>query len=353
MGVYLRGNRYHFKKMVEGKVYYKPLRIRKGQESLLSARVKQVEEEIIAQHYGIPYKGSDSTTFQDYSLTYLSQKKYKKTWERDKQRLAIMAEIVGDPPLRSMGKPDIQRLEKALFARGLKPSTVNRYFEILNNMFNTAIEDEVLDKNPCRFYKRYTEDGSRRALSQDELRKILSAAKEIQESPRSNIQSLIYDIIILALSTGMRLSEMLNLKRIHVDLERNRITLPISHTKYKRRGGGRQRVKVIVMNTTAMRILSKHLARSEYVLPVGWRDASTVFHVVRKIRKMTGIEDFTFHQLRHTVATFLTSKVDIATSRIILGHSDIQTTLKYSHPSSLEEGVAKLDTLVADLQGNA
>jgi hypothetical protein len=55
MGLYIRGNRYYFKKQKGGKVYYKTIGLKKGQEHLLSERIKQVEDEIAAEHYGLEY----------------------------------------------------------------------------------------------------------------------------------------------------------------------------------------------------------------------------------------------------------------------------------------------------------
>ena len=79
MGLYIRGNRYYFKKQLEGKVYYKALKLKRGQENLLSARLKQIEDQITAEHYGIPYNPNKQINFLDYCNKYFESKKYKKT----------------------------------------------------------------------------------------------------------------------------------------------------------------------------------------------------------------------------------------------------------------------------------
>ena len=61
MGFYIRNQRYYFKKQIEGCVYYRALRLKRGQEGLLSARLKQVEDEITAQHFGLEYQRPDQS----------------------------------------------------------------------------------------------------------------------------------------------------------------------------------------------------------------------------------------------------------------------------------------------------
>ena len=76
-----------------------------------------------------------------------------------------------------------------------------------------------------------------------------------------------------------------------------------------------------------------------------------IYHGVQAIRRITGIQDFTFHRLRHTVSTIVASQSGLATARIVLGHADLSTTLRYTHPSVAEqrETVTKLGTYIRGL----
>ena len=66
MGLYIRNNHYYSKKQIKGKTYYRALNLKHGQERLLSARLKQVEEEVLAEHFGIPYSPNKQISFLDY-----------------------------------------------------------------------------------------------------------------------------------------------------------------------------------------------------------------------------------------------------------------------------------------------
>ncbi|NIM60034.1 MAG: tyrosine-type recombinase/integrase [Candidatus Aminicenantes bacterium] len=343
MGIYIRNNRYYFKKEIHGKKYYRALKLKRGQEALLSARLKQVEEEVLAKHFGISYSPNNQISFLDYCKKYLDSKKYKNSWDRDKQRLLIIGECLGDPLLSCIGKNQIEKLEKFLFARNLKPSTVNRYFELLKHLFNLAIEDRYISENPCRYYQKFIEDGYRRALSKEELERILTSARKLQEKPKSYIQSIIYDLIVLALNTGMRLSEILNLRKSYI--KDDVILYPISETKYRRRVYAQNsKVKVICLNEIALSIIKKMKGDDDFVFPIKWRVPNVIRKTITKIRKSSKVNDFTFHQLRHTTSTWLSSQVSLSTAKTILGHSDLKTTLKYTHPEIEEQrkGVAKI-----------
>lgn len=350
MGLYIRGRRYYFKKQIDGQVYRKSLSLKKGQERLLSARLEQVEEGILAKHFNIPSDSSDRISFNEYCEIYLRSKKDIKSIDRITQRLEIIKVRWKDPKLSSISKRHIKELEQYLFKRKLKSTTVNRYFEILRALFNMAIEDGYLKDNPARFYVPFLEDSTRRSLSQNEVRKILDAAKQISERPASPFQRHILDLIKLALYTGMRLSEILNLKRSYI--REGIIYYPLSMTKIKKRMASKdQKYKLVVLNSGAKKVMRRQPKRSsDYVFPVR-RDPNIVYWTVQRIREITGIHDFTFHQLRHTVSTYLSSELSLATAKTVLGHRDLKTTLRYTHPDLSEQrkAVSKMDTWISKI----
>ena len=75
-------------------------------------------------------------------------------------------------------------------------------------------------------------------------------------------------------------------------------------------------------------------------------DGDNLRRAFKKALQKAGIEDFHFHDLRHTFATRLAQNgVDIYTISKLLGHKDIQMTQRYSHhsPESLRDGIQVLE----------
>ena len=354
MGAYLRGRWWWYKRILEGRLYQKPLKIRKGQESMLSARIAQEDARIVALHYGLGVpSGGKAIALSKFIPRYLEAKRDKKTIDRDRQRLEYIASLLPDLPLNFYTKAHFEGLEKKLaeagpLGRPSKPATVNRYMELLRALFNLAIEDGELKENPLRFYHPFAEEGTRRALTEDEVRAILAAARKLETLKIFRIRHVFYDLLLFGLATGMRLSEILNLRRswISEDL----VAIPFSSTKSRRRGVGvsKQEAKLVTLNAAALEVIGRQPVTDEYVFALHRRDAMAVQHGVEGIRRLTGIKDFTFHHLRHTVSTLVASQSSLATARAVLGHSDLKTTLRYTHPSLADQRktVTILDTYI-------
>ena len=95
---------------------------------------------------------------------------------------------------------------------GLNKATVNRYLQLLRGMFYRAIDWEIYSKpNPVKKVKFFRKERERRASSDEELEKVLEAARAIAAKARSPLQKAFPDLIIFAAHTGFRKSEILNL----------------------------------------------------------------------------------------------------------------------------------------------
>ena len=352
MGVFIKSGRYHYKRMIDGRRYYRSLGLKKGQESMLSARMKQVDDEITALAYGLPAPGR-ATSFAEYIKSYVQHKAYKKSLDRDKQRLDHIADILPDLPLRQYRTAHFEALERTLMDDGKKPATVNRYMELCRHFFNLAIRDTILVVNPLVNYEPYVEDGTRRALSDEEVGAVLGACKKIEQDKRfKSVRHIAYDLIILALATGMRLSEILNLRRDQ--LREDIIELPMSATKSRRRGVSKQRTKIVALSPLALEVIGGQPESPDgFVFAMRHRHPNAIYSAVQKIRELSGVKDFTFHALRHTASTIIATQSSLATARVQLGHSDIRTTMKYTHPGLDDQrtAVAKVGEHIAGIIG--
>jgi integrase len=172
-------------------------------------------------------------------------------------------------------------------------------------------------------------------LTSEQLKSLLDAI-----SNDSNIE--VSDLVKLALFTGMRKGELLNLQWKDLDFDRGFITL--RDTK-----GGKD--QTIPMNENARNFLQSHSrSKSKYVFPGrnGGKRA-TVDVAANKIKKQAGLpKDFRpLHGLRHAYASMLVSsgKVDLYTLQKLLTHKDPRMTQRYAH---LRDEALKRAANVAD-----
>jgi integrase len=125
-------------------------------------------------------------------------------------------------------------------------------------------------------------------------------------------------IVVLALNTGMRRGEILGLEWKNVDLTRGLIY--VTNTK-----SGKDRV--IPLNQAARFALESVKQTGQRVFDVDWMKVA--WSAALRDAK---IDDFGFHDLRHTAATRLADAgTDAFTIAAILGHSTIQMSARYTH----------------------
>ncbi len=211
---------------------------------------------------------------------------------------------------------------------GTAPAGINKERARLHHFFAKCIEWEELSRNPCSGVKKLTEpDGVVAYLDGDERVRLLEAC-----SVRSGT---LHDIVVFAMLTGARLSEILNLRWENVDLRRRIITLRKTKSKKTRH---------IPVNPDLLGLLRRLEPAADSTAPLfppvwNGRRVSTAFRRVAsgwKRRNGTWVPGvkpgFRFHDLRHDFASWLTmGGVHIRGVQTLLGHADLRMTERYSH----------------------
>ena len=212
--------------------------------------------------------------------------------------------------------------------------TVAREMNILKRFLSLCVEWELLAYNPASGVKSpRVAPGRVRYLQAGELRVLLAACPE-----------WLRPIVGLAVATGMRRGEILGLRRLDVDRHGERILLP--QTK---NGEGR----IVYLNKLALQVFdARPIDRGNLTARV-FADVSgeQVSMAFRRAAKSANIEDFRFHDLRHTAASWLRMQgADIHTVAQLLGHKDLRMAARYQHlsPSFLSEAVKKLDDVFGE-----
>lgn len=228
--------------------------------------------------------------------------------------------------------PSLIAERRDMLARGLtnrgqarSPSTVVRYMATLSHVFTIAVKEwGWVDDSPMRKVTKPREPRGRvRFLSDDERVRLLAACKE------SNSEYL-YPVTVLALSTGGRRMEILGLKWKDIDFIRSVITL------HETKNGDRRILPLAGHALALIKDLAKDRASDcDLVFPGKSGSAPVDIRTPwENALKRVGIEDFKFHDLRHSCASYLAMNgASLAEIAEILGHKTLQMVKRYAHLS--------------------
>lgn len=229
---------------------------------------------------------------------------------------------------------------------GISDSSINRELEVLSAAINNARNKlEWGLPNPVQGRMLKEPEARVRWITRDEAGRLLDAA-------RASRSPYLADLLALALNTGMRREEMLGLEWRRVDLQAGLIHLEGRHTK----SGKRRSVPINKAARAAM--LSRARFRAEHCPASPWVFCRQHGGRIEDARKgflaacaKAGIEDFRFHDLRHTCAAWLVSVgVPLSEVRDLLGHCSVVMTERYAHlaPERVRSAVAMLDEVIEE-----
>ena len=207
-----------------------------------------------------------------------------------------------------------------------QPATVNRYLAALSHALSVAVKEwGWLQDNPVLKVSKPKEPRGRvRFLSDNERTELLEAC-------RNSTNTQLYVVVVLALSTGMRRGEILNLRWNDVDVPNGRITLHDTKNNERRVAPLVGHALEVMRGHAKVRRLgtelvfpSKNDAEVPIDIRVPWEAA------LREV----GVEDFRFHDLRHSAASYLAMNgASLAELAEVLGHKTLQMVKRYAHLS--------------------
>jgi integrase len=250
------------------------------------------------------------------------------------KRYAVMwSQALGGMPADALRAAHIQAW-RVRYLEDHAPASCNRALGLLGRVYTLAVRDEVVDRNPVRSAGRVQEPPGRvRWLSEEE-----------EDRLRAVMRPQDWRLVVLAMHTGMRQEEQFRLLRVHVHLSRGVAMVPRSKSN---------KARPVALNSVAREVLAEALSEHDlpWVFPGPLRRGPLDAHnwtsrIWRPALAAAGIEDFRWHDLRHTFASRLASQ-DVPTRVIqeLLGHSSPAMTAKYAHlaPSHLRAAVSILE----------
>jgi site-specific recombinase XerD len=226
------------------------------------------------------------------------------------------------------------RLESTLnelsYRRKWSPATFNRHRSTLSAMFQCAIHNGKAENNPARSVAHRQENNQRvRYLTAEEETRLMMMIRARWPEREQEI--------VVALHSGMRRSEQFQtcqvpdggLKWEHINFKSGVLRLPRSKS-------GKAR-PIPINSVLRQTLLAIQRTTSPYVF-----DGTDPNKWFVKACQLAGVNDFHWHDFRHTFASRLVmAGVPIRTVAELLGHSEITTTMRYAHlaPGHLADAV--------------
>ena len=233
--------------------------------------------------------------------------------------------------ITELKKIDTSQYVSYLFNQNLKSSSVNRKISSLKTFFNFLLKKKLISANPFADQIMPKKPISLpKSISEDDVVKLLDAPK---------VDSLIglrdRAMLELLYASGVRISELVNIKFSDLDLDRNIIKVfgkgskerlvPFgedaaqwisAYIDERKKNKDLASIKNIFLNNRGTKI-SRHAfwhRLKEYCLEIGLK------------------QDISPHTLRHAFATHLLNRgADLRSVQVLLGHSDLSTTQIYTH----------------------
>lgn len=257
----------------------------------------------------------------------------------------------GDMRIKDITRRDIETARELLIKKDKTPQYLNNCFAHLNHVFNNAVIDETIDKNPCKALKQLKRvtpaisENKHRSLTVEETQAFFEKAKERN--------SYYINDFLLMIKSGIRVGELAALYPADIDkkngfihirrtITRNEIGGYVVGDNAKTKSGTRD----IPLTSEIEDIIQKQqeLNRVIFGLEVNgllFKSAEgeilreySANREIKRICKAAGIEEFTCHAFRNTFATrFIEQRPqDYKILSEILGHKDISITLNlYTH----------------------
>lgn len=255
------------------------------------------------------------------NVTPATREWYETAWQAF--RASRASSSTADPDL--ITRADLTNFVVHLRQRGVKPVSCNTWVRAMNAFCRWLHEQGHAPKlerlQPQRLGKRLLPVHDERVL------RLMLTFK-----PKGFRQARIHATVVALLDTGCRIQELLSARTADFDFDNLLLTVTGKGRKERRVPFSTELRKVLFR---LEQVKAKSEIRSDLMFPaigaISWdqRNALRSYHCWLK---SLGFPRSGFHKLRHTFAThYLRNGGDVVRLSIILGHSDVSTTMKYLH----------------------
>jgi integrase len=232
----------------------------------------------------------------------------------------VVSQLLGHLHLDEINRRSLAEYVATRKRTAVTDATIRRDLAFLGSIFTAAIRWGWADTSPVtNFNKKALKESSPRTrfLAREEFARLLGAASDDLKP-----------ILMLAVETGLRKEELLGLTFPSIDLRRRELHLTVTKTGRPRR---------VPLSPKALETIRELLERSRprtsylFCKPDGSRIGNPKKAFIGACRR-AGIDDFRFHDLRHTYASWwVQDGGDLYRLSRILGHATLQMSSRYAH----------------------
>lgn len=354
-------------------------RVRKSLGTTDKKQAQELHDRLKSEAWRVEELGDlPQRSFEEACIRWLDEKEHKRSLDDDKVKIEFflqhfagrdIATITGEEVQKIVGKMinrnhrrkwEIQRKaairdEKPVPAYKDKPvsaATKSHYLSFIRSLLRAAANEWEWIKSAPVIKTKKPISKRIRWLTREEASRLIGCMPES-----------IKPIVVFALSTGLRRSNILDLEWSQVDMQRKVAWINPENAKAGKAIG-------VALNDTACKVLKGQIGKHHRWVfvhtKVGTRADGTKTPAIRKMRcddnsawrlglKRAGIEDFRFHDLRHTWASWLIqSGVPLSALQEMGGWESIEMVRRYAHlaPNHLTEHACKIDSLLGENDTN-
>ena len=300
----------------------------------LERKVREIKYEIERGHVYV----SQTVSLKEYALTWLETKtnRSQATYQEYEYFVNNHLKTLEDMRIDYIRPSDVQRLINSYSEH---PSMCKKILLTLRQIFDMAMNDDLIVKNPCNKINlpRHVKN-ERRPLNTEE-RSIVKEAKDLDERERAFIH--------LFYGSGLRPAEVYALQWADIDFENNTVSVnkALQFSRTGKTSVGLPKTNKSIRTIPLPDFVIRSL-RAYYDLGVhsptfylfgangGLFLSRTGYdNMFDRIAKKLGLSDVTPYTFRHTFCTICReNKVDIEVTQYLMGHSDTRMILQvYSH----------------------
>jgi integrase len=321
----------------------------------------KTRSELVENRWRDPADGSQP--FDDYAVSWIDERRSLRPRTADLYRwlnAKYLRPTFGRMPLRDVTAARVRTWRSELLAQGVSVSMCAKAYRLLRAILNTAVDDEILDRNPCRIRGAGDEHPEERPVL--EIEQVLALSERVPTRFRV--------LVLVTTFASLRWGEVSALQRRDIDIAHGTVTVRSAFVERsdgtieigppKSRAGRRtvvlpgfvltavvDHLDAIGPEATALLFTGpsgRPMRRSNFNKAIDWHASVAAI----------GVPQLHFHDLRHTGNTLAAGTPGTSTRDLMerMGHDSMRAALIYQHATrDADRRIA--DALDDQLQGHA